>query len=198
MVFHDEYGSMADISKIKDSRPQVIILNGVSSVSKTSLAKALQDQALQPFLHVQLDNFLAMLPRRTFDQPDGLIFEQIIPGKVAARFGPTAKQALVGMRHAIAAMVKCGNHIIVDDIFFDREDEEYRQLLRPYKLLFIGLYAPLAIIEHRERARGDRHIGLAKGQYDHVHQDRVYDLEIDTSLFTPDEMAKQICDIFGV
>jgi chloramphenicol 3-O phosphotransferase len=41
---------------------QVIVLNGVSSAGKSSLARALQAITWPPFLHAQLDVFTQMLP----------------------------------------------------------------------------------------------------------------------------------------
>ena len=45
-----------------EPRPQVIILNGIGSVGKSSMAKALQAITSKPFLHVAMDAFLDMLP----------------------------------------------------------------------------------------------------------------------------------------
>jgi|GEM_PF-3541636 len=42
----------------------VIFLNGVSSAGKTSIAKVLQRLLPEPYLHVPLDSFEAMLPER--------------------------------------------------------------------------------------------------------------------------------------
>src|SRR5262245_4315199 len=42
--------------------PRIIVLNGIGSVGKSSIARALQAMTVEPFLHVQLDMFIAMLP----------------------------------------------------------------------------------------------------------------------------------------
>ncbi|WP_419728656.1 phosphotransferase-like protein [Lichenicola sp.] len=49
--------------------PDVIILNGVGSVGKTSVARALQDMTARTFLHVSMDVFAAMSPDRMFGHP---------------------------------------------------------------------------------------------------------------------------------
>jgi chloramphenicol 3-O phosphotransferase len=54
------------------------------------------------------------------------------------------------------------------------------------------VFAPLDILEARERQRGDRRIGLARWQYGRVHKNDVYDLEIDASRATPLECATVI------
>lgn len=50
---------------------RAIVLVGVSSVGKTSVAEQLQQQLSDPFLHVGLDHFLAMFPQRWNGQEFG-------------------------------------------------------------------------------------------------------------------------------
>jgi chloramphenicol 3-O phosphotransferase len=80
------------------------------------------------------------------------------------------------------------------------EDEmaDYQALLAGFTLHLVGVFAPLDVLEARERARGDRLIGLARGQYDRVHRGKTYDLEIDTSTATPAECAERIKRAFGL
>lgn len=181
---------------------QIIILNGVGSVGKTSTAQALQAIAARPFLHVSMDAFLEMMPQALIGHADGLVFETLDDsGKpsVAIHSGPVMEAALRGMRRAIAAMAAAGNHLIVDDVILDPADEaEYREVLAGFETRFVGLFAPLEVLEARERARGDRVIGLSRWQYDRVHAGRTYDLEIDTSTTTPDQNAVLIRDAFGL
>ena len=181
---------------------QIIILNGVGSVGKSSTARAVQQICAQPFLHVAMDAFLDMLPEAMFGHADGLVFETLDDsGKpsVAIRTGPVMDAAMRGMRQAIAAMAGQGNSLIVDDVIIDPADEvAYRALLAGFEVRFVGLFAPLEVLEARERARGDRMIGLARWQYGRVHAGRTYDLEIDTSKTTPDQNAILIRDTFGL
>jgi chloramphenicol 3-O phosphotransferase len=51
---------------------------------------------------------------------------------------------------------------------------------------------PPEILEERERTRKDRTLGQARAQFDAIHRYCAYDLEIDTSLFTPEQCAAQI------
>ena len=108
-------------------------------------------------------------------------------------------RAMRGMRHAIAAMAAQQNDLVVDDVMLDAADaEEYRALLTHTQLRFVGLFAPLDVIEARERARGDRRLGLARWQFERVHQGQRYDLEIETSASTPSGNAQQICAAFDL
>ncbi|WP_303979608.1 chloramphenicol phosphotransferase CPT family protein [Dongia mobilis] len=174
---------------------RIIILNGVGSAGKGSIAKALQTLTETPFLHVSMDVFCEMLPAAYFDHPDGFIFETIEENghpSVVIKTGPVGERLLRGMRHAIAAMAAEGNDMIVDEVLLGPEKTEYRQLLAPYEVHWVGVFAPLDVLEQRERHRGDRLIGLARWQFDRVHKDMRYDLEIDTSQATPLECAEAI------
>ncbi len=183
-------------------RPHIIILNGVGSVGKSATARALQTITTKPFLHVAMDAFIDMLPKDMFGHPEGLIFEtsqdQGQPS-IIIKTGPVVERAMRGMRHAVAAMAAQGNNLVVDEVMIGKDKEqEYRALLSRFQLRMVGLFAPLDLLEDRERERGDREIGLARWQYDHVHRDMIYDLEIDTVATTPLQNARKIRDAFGL
>lgn len=181
------------------ARPHVIILNGVSSVGKSSTAKALQDIAAAPFLHIALDDFLNMLPRRVFDNPEGITFEKT-PNSggpcVAVRTGPVVERVLSGMRRAVMAMATAGNNLIVDEVMWADQAVDYRALLSNCELRFVGLFAPLDIVEERERRRGDRDIGLARWQHDRVHRNVHYHLKLDAVALSATERARAISEAF--
>jgi chloramphenicol 3-O phosphotransferase len=183
-------------------QPCVIILNGVGSVGKSSVARALQGLLERPFLHVAMDDFIAMLPPRMLGHPDGLLFEPGIQDghpSIAIRGGPVMGRAMRGMRHAVAALAGQGSDLIVDDVMLDVADaQDYRVLLAGCDVRLVGLFAPLAVLEARERARGDREIGLARWQYGRVHHGMAYDLELDTAGVTPEQIARSIRDAFAL
>lgn len=183
-------------------RGEIIILNGVGSVGKTSTTRALQAITAEPFLHVALDAFIDMLPARLIGHPDGLTFDTAeAHGQpcVAIGSGPVVARAMRGMRRAVAAMAAEGNNLIIDEVMLGQDKaRDYRDLLSGYTLRFVGLFAPLEVLEARERARGDRLIGLARWQFDRVHRGMTYDLEIDTNTHTPEACARLICDSFGL
>ncbi|UDL87914.1 chloramphenicol phosphotransferase [Mesorhizobium sp. PAMC28654] len=174
---------------------KIILLNGVGSAGKSSIARALQTITAEPFLHVQMDAFIEMLPEALQDHADGFSYETIRQdGKpsVVIRTGPTGARTLRGMRHAIAAMARQGNNLIADDVLCDGEISEYVDLLSAFNLHLVGVMAPLEVLEAREAQRADRLPGLARWQYERVHQNINYDLEVDTSVGTPLECARLI------
>ena len=174
---------------------RIVLLNGVGSSGKSSIASALQKITTDPFLHVQMDAFLEMLPERYQDHPDGLTFTTVQEdGKpsVVIRTGPVADRAFRGMRHAVAAMAAQGNDLIVDEVLIGSKKAEYVELFSAFEVFLVGVFAPLDVLEARERERGDRMIGLARWQFDRVHQGIEYDLEVDTSDTSPMECASLI------
>jgi len=177
------------------------LLNGAGSAGKSAIAKALQTITREPFMHVAMDAFLDMLPEALWGHPDGIIFETLQDGgkpSVIIRSGPAAERLLRGMRHAIAAMARQGNNLIVDDVLLDGDNAAYQAALAGLEVVRVGVFAPLEILEAREAARGDRMIGLARWQYDRVHKDMTYDLEVDTSHQTAMECAEMIRNKFGL
>ncbi|QJB69367.1 chloramphenicol phosphotransferase CPT family protein [Parasphingorhabdus halotolerans] len=181
---------------------KVITVNGTSSVGKSSTIKALQSITSDPFMHVKFDAFLEMLPTSMFGHPDGIDFETVqIDGKpsVTIEMGKNMLNALRGMRSAVAALASEGNNQIVDDVMLGATNQQhYRKVMSDAEIQFVGLFAPLEILEQREKSRGDRQIGLARWQYDRVHAGVDYDLEIDTSAFSPNECARKIAEYFGL
>ncbi len=181
--------------------PRIILLNGVGSVGKSSIAKALQTITRDPFLYVAMDAFLEMLPEALWGHPDGIVFETVQEGgkpSVIIRSGPTAERLLGGMRQAIAAMARQGNNLIVDDVLLEGDNAAYEAALAGLDIVKVGVFAPLDILEEREAARGDRTIGLARWQFDRVHKDMTYDLEVDTSRATATQCAEMIRKKFGL
>ncbi|HEY1426535.1 MAG TPA: AAA family ATPase [Caulobacteraceae bacterium] len=181
---------------------RVVQLNGVSSVGKGSVAKALQRIAARPMLHVEMDAFLEMMPPGSFGDPQGYVFEtRQEAGKpvTAITSGPILQTAMRAMRAAVAAMADAGADLVVDEVIWEAADlDDYRRRLAGHDFHVVGLRAPLEVIERREQARGDRTLGLARWQYDKVHAGMAYDLELDTSDATPEALAGQIKAAFGV
>lgn len=174
---------------------KIILLNGVGSAGKSSIAKALQTMTTEPFLHVQMDAFVEMLPEALQDDAAGFAYETIEEDgrpQVVIKTGPVGERTMRGMRHAIAAMAGQGNNLIVDDVLCYGEMSEYLRLLSDFDLCLVGVFAPLDVLEAREIQRPDRLPGLARWQYDRVHKDIGYDLEVDTSVLTPLECARRI------
>ncbi len=164
------------------AKGRIIFLNGTSSSGKTVLAKELQNLLDEPYLHFSIDTFLDMLPEKFLSGSKTEEIQRLIPGVIS------------GMHHCIAAAAAVGNNIIVDHVFQHRQWLiECVELLVDYPVLFVGVNAPLEELERRERER-DRGQGIARIQYDLVHAHGIYDLELDTSIYSPFDCALQVND----
>jgi chloramphenicol 3-O phosphotransferase len=96
--------------------------------------------------------------------------------------GSFGKKMIETLKEVVLTLVRMGHHVIVDDVSFGRcEVDQWREALKDYQVLWIGIKAPLNILEEREKERGNRIHGSARAQYYKVHQDTVYNLEFDTS-----------------
>ena len=176
-------------------RATVVLLNGVGSSGKSSIARALQELTDKVFLRVEMDAFLEMLPPSMLEDPRGFVFE-VLQGaegpEVQISSGPVGARLMRGMRRSVAALADAGNDLIVDDVTGAAEVADYRDLLADHDLVLVGVMASLDVLERRERDRGDRMIGLARWQYDRVHRGIDYDFTVDTSAVTARQCAEAI------
>lgn len=155
-----------------------IVLNGTSSSGKTSIAKSLQRQSLTPVLHTQLDTFFGMFNWPTIATEDKNQCFRICVDNFYANLSVLATNPCLLVV----------DHVLEEHAWF----EACKKSLQHKKTYFIGIHCPLEILEERELARGDRSIGIAKGQFDTVHLRKPYALELDSSVATPDECASAI------
>ena len=90
---------------------KIILLNGVGSVGKSSIAKALQTITTETFLHISMDAFMDMMPAACFEHPDGVKLRNHPGGRQALRRHPDRsgrgarlpRHAPCGRRHGRAA-----------------------------------------------------------------------------------------------
>lgn len=179
----------------------VLLLNGPGSAGKTSLALALQQTTSAPFLHVQMDSFLSMQPPRHDNHPDTFFWETTQEdGAPTTRFqtGVLGAALMRGYRRSIAALAHEGWNVVADDVATADDVDDYRAVLAPFRFLTVKVEAPLAVLEAREKARGDRMIGLARDQWQRIHAGIDYDFAINTESLTPEAAAKRVCSHFGL
>ena len=170
--------------------------------SNDGTAKALQKLTVDPFLHVQGDSFLDMIAPRLWGDTNGITFEKLTQDEapsIEIKMGGALDRLMKGMRQSVGALAKAGNNCIVDDVMLAPSDQRnYRDACADLQLQFVALHAPLAVLEQRERDRGDRMIGLARWQYGRVHDGIHYDFEIDTSLNDAEAIARSIASALGL
>lgn len=180
---------------------KVIILNGVSSAGKSSLARAIQKTTRSTFLHVEMDTFISFLPQGHEFRPEWFKIERIttpVGNLPRISNGPRGKALLRVMRAFVFDAANEGLDMIVDEVCQATEIDQYRSGLSSYEAHVVKVFAQINVIEEREKARGDRLIGLARGQADHLHEGIEYDAEIDTSSAPPQQLAAQLVARFDL
>jgi chloramphenicol 3-O phosphotransferase len=157
---------------------KIILISGTSSSGKSTLAKGLQKSLTEPFLHLQLDSYIEMLPRTD----DWEMFQRMVRG----------------LNRSVAVMAEEGNNLIVDHVLIDNIWlEQLLELLRERYVLFVGLYCTLDELERREKERDARRQGFARQQFDNIHKDKLYDLELDTSVLNAEESVERVLEFYN-
>lgn len=141
----------------------IILLNGVSSSGKSTLAKEIV--RLRPeFFHMSVDDYADWVNSME-DQPCRLI--------------PVATEYF--FHRTIAMFSNSGVNVVVDHILDSMTTaEDCCRVLRDYPVLIVGVHCGVEELDRREAARGDRQPGLARRQLAFVHQREIYEFEVDT------------------
>jgi chloramphenicol 3-O phosphotransferase len=187
------------------TKGKIIFLNGTSSAGKTTLALALQDGFEEAYQHIALDQFRDGLPAkyRGLNAPadtKGQRGLNVVPvhcengdALTEVRFGEDGRRMLRGMRRSIAVMAEEGNNVIIDDIILAPDFlEDYLHVMEAYPLYFVGVRCPLSVIAEREALRPGRFPGTAESHFASCHAHEHYDVEVDTSVLTPEECARRV------
>jgi chloramphenicol 3-O phosphotransferase len=177
-----------------------IVLNGTSCSGKSSIAKVLQELWPRPLQVTGIDTFLAAQSARFFASDGRVVagfswIPVIVDGRPAFDVlpGPLGLGMIKASHAYWAACAAAGLDQVIDDVWLVPDQPAGLQdALAAANTLWVGVRCPLGVAEQRERERGDRTIGTARGQYARVHTFRKYDLDVDTSATAPRECAEAI------
>ena len=182
----------------------IIIINGCSSAGKTSIIKAMQNLYSKPLLHAGVDRFWAMIPDQYKEYGvkahEGYLFSDTVDSDnnpvVHIQSGPLADQIDYTMPQVIKCLADCGHDIAVDAILNDdTELHNYIKALCDHTVYFVGIVCDLQELEKREKQRGNRSLGLARGQIDFIHKHKnYYDLIVDSTNCDVMTCAQKILD----
>lgn len=188
-----------------NSSGTVIILNGPSSVGKSSIIKAFQTKQSTPWLSIGIDNFfVGVLPPKFYleSKPEhytvmrGIASEDKDGKLFTLEVGPEGQKVIKGMHRAIAAYAQAGNNVIVDYIKYEQPwIADLKNSLQGINVIWVGVTASLESVEQREKGRGTSPEGHARSHYSTVHQEMSYDLMLDTDSLMPEQSADQIIKI---
>ena len=193
--------------------PKLILLNGSSSAGKSTLAKLLQEKITEvPYIVFGFDTLIFLSPQRfwkdsaTPEQSKNnpylnegvrMVHKELKgePIKVEAEFGPTFNNIIASMPAVVRTLIDNGNYVIFDHVIHGKlMAEQYAKELHHVEQIKIAVKCSLEQLEARERARGDRVIGRARGLYDVVHQYLDYDIEVNTEIHSPEEVSDHIIE----
>ena len=178
---------------------RVIVLNGTSSSGKSTLMRALQARLDGAWLGVGIDTVVFALPKRYLDQPlwsEVFRYVDAEPGADAPfriETGELGRQLVDGLHRMVASLADAGLSVIVDHVLLEPDwVADLARRLDGHEVLFVGVRCPREVVVERERARRDRTIGQAAAQVGVVHRAGGYDLEVDTSVLSPEAAAEVI------
>jgi chloramphenicol 3-O phosphotransferase len=154
---------------------QVIVLNGGSSSGKSGIARCLQAVLPDPWLLLGVDTLIEAMPGAGV----GIEFG----GDGGVTIGPEFQVLEDAWMAGVAAMVRAGARIIVDDVFLSgaASQQRWQRALDGLDVLWVGVHCDSAVAAGRELARGDRARGMAESQAEVVHKDVAYTVEVDTT-----------------
>ncbi|WP_199203462.1 chloramphenicol phosphotransferase CPT family protein [Mycobacterium sp. shizuoka-1] len=160
---------------------QVILLNGVTSSGKSTIARQLLADFPSPWFHMSVDMFGAMRSEARTHELDADALSAVL------------RRTRAGFHRAVAGMAMAGNDIVMDHVL--SEPWRLADLLTVtvgIDVVCVGVHCDRGELERREAARGDRVPGSAVDQLARVHAHATYDVEVDTSIESVEECSARI------
>lgn len=177
----------------------IVLLNGAPRSGKSSIVKAVQETLAGTWINLGVDVAMAAMPQHL---KPGL---GLRPGGERPDLEPLVQQQYRALFDSIAAHARIGLNVVSDFGIHDFYSKPLGILadavrrLGGLRALFVGVHAPIEVIMARRNADsqgGYYETGsvapLTVTRWDAVHEPGIYDLEIDTSLTTPEDAAARI------
>jgi chloramphenicol 3-O phosphotransferase len=180
---------------------RIVVLNGVPRSGKTSIAAAIQARLPGRWINLGVDAQMRMTP------PHLLPGIGLRPGGERPDLEPTVVQLYAALYDSIAAHSRAGLDVVVDIGHHDGYSRPLGILADSARRLaglpacFIGVRCPIEVIMERRRAdpqgylAGDGIPEPVLRWHEAVHRPGIYDLEVDSSLMTPEDCAEAIAGI---
>ncbi len=179
---------------------QIVILNGPPRSGKSSIASAIQDHLAGVWVNLGVDAAMRMTPTRL---APGM---GLRPGAQRPDLEDLVVALYLGLYESIAAHARVGLNVVVDVGHHEAYSRPLGILsrcarhLKGLPVLFVGVRCPIEVIWERRRrtwgmepatAAPDLLVAVERWQ-EAVHAHGLYDLEVDTSLWSPERCAEVI------
>jgi chloramphenicol 3-O phosphotransferase len=186
----------------------VIVLNGPSSSGKTTVAAALQDIFDETWLVFGIDTLISALPLALLEIHDDATIDarprehDVRPGGISfddrgtITIGSEFRRLEAAWLNGLSRIAESDVRLILDEVFLDgaRAQDRLRDIFAGRRVAWVGVTCDVDIATQRERVRGDRVVGASERQTRRVHQGVDYDVVVDTTSRTPEEVARQIAE----
>ncbi len=185
---------------------QIVILNGEPRSGKSSIVDVVQQTFDGVWMNLGVDTFVRHVTPERYRPGIGLR-----PGGARADLEPLVGLLYAAMYESIAAHSRLGLNVVVDVGHHDAYSQPRRILagcarrLAGLPVLFVGVRCPIEVIMERRHVPQPGHEQqYVRGTPDdplplpvrlwqrEAHTPGIYDLEVDTSLLTPEQCAEAI------
>lgn len=180
----------------------IVLLNGAPRSGKSSIARAMQEKLAGTWINLGVDVAMAAQPAAI---APGI---GLRPGGERPDLEPLVQQQYGALFDSVAAHARAGLNVVSDFGIHDFYSRPLGILADAVKrldglpVLFVGVRAPIDVIMARRNADsqgGYYETGsvppVSVTRWDAVHEPGIYDLELDTSMTTPEQAAEKIATL---
>ena len=193
---------------------QIVLVTGTSGSGKTTTCSTFARRAEEPYLMFGMDLLVGTL----FPAKYTMFGERKDEGYTPTAYGPVCMKALAAMHEMIAAAARVGQNMVVDHLMFVDppvlQDCVWRMADVP--VLFVCLRPSREVLERRVterqidvipapimeamaaagpdilKAMGAELAAATPWFYEHAYANDCYDLELDSSAMSPEQVCEQI------
>jgi len=167
----------------------IVILNGAPRSGKSSIAAAIQETFDGVWMNLGVDVFVTHVTPRRYQPGMGLR-----PGEEGHPVAPLVPALYEAFYGSVAAHSRAGLNVVVDVGHHDRGVLAASARQRAgLPVLFVGVRCPIDVVVARRTATWGSDGGAHTADWQRlVHDHEGYDVEVDTSLLTPEQCAEAI------